>query len=259
VSENKNLLMGEDQRERLILGLDIDDAAEAYKMIDKLAPYVKYYKVGLQLITKDGPRLVMTLKRKGLKVFYDAKFHDIPQTVYNACYEAARFGVNMVNVHASGGEKMIGYAREALEKASSKMQLERPALLAVTVLTSFDNRAYKNATKASLDIKKMVLHLAKTAKKAGADGVVCSPHEIKMIKKELGQDFLVVTPGIRPESKVKKDDQARVMTPKEAMQLGADYIVVARPILQAADKVDVIEKIQKEIKEGMQNVRRKKS
>jgi orotidine-5'-phosphate decarboxylase len=240
---------GTDLREKLILGLDLDDAAAAYSLIDRLAPHIKFYKVGLQLITKDGPRLVMTLKRKGLKVFYDAKFYDIPQTVYNACYEAARFGVNMVNVHAAGGPKMISYAREAVEAGASKMQLERPALLAVTVLTSFENRDLKNIFKTRMTVKEMVLHLAVMAKKAGADGVVCSPHEIKAIKKELGDDFIVVTPGVRM-GKVEHDDQKRIMTPYDAIKNGADYIVVARPILQAEDKMDMIDKIMKQIQEG---------
>jgi len=238
-----------DVREKLILGLDVDDAAAAYNLIDRLSPHIKFFKVGLQLITKDGPRLVMTLKRKGLKVFYDAKFYDIPQTVYNACYEATRLGVNMVNVHASGGPKMIEYARRAIEDASLKIQVDKPLLLAVTVLTSFENRDLKNILKTKFQVKEMALHLAKMAKKAGADGVVCSPHEIKAIKKELGPGFVVVTPGVRM-GKVEKDDQKRIMTPCDAVKHGADYIVVARPILQAEDKLDVIEKIMKQIQEG---------
>jgi orotidine-5'-phosphate decarboxylase len=238
-----------DLREKLILGLDVDDMAAAYNLIDKLSPHIKYFKVGLQLITKDGPRMVMTLKRKGLKVFYDAKFYDIPQTVYNACYEATRLGVNMVNVHASGGPKMISYAREAIEAASAKLQVEKPLLLAVTVLTSFENKDLKNILKTRMQVKEMALHLAKMAKKAGADGVVCSPHEIKTIKKECGRDFIVVTPGVRV-GKIEKDDQKRVKTPYDAIRDGADYIVVARPILQAEDKLDMIEKIMKQIQEG---------
>jgi orotidine-5'-phosphate decarboxylase len=238
-----------DLREKLILGLDIDDAAAAYGLIDRLSPHIKYFKVGLQLITKDGPRLVMTLKRKGLKIFYDAKFYDIPQTVYNACYEATRLGVNMVNVHASGGPKMIQYARQGIEDAAAKLQVEKPLLLAVTVLTSFENKDLKNILKTKMQVKQMVLHLAKMAKKAGADGVVCSPHEIKTIKKELGKEFVVVTPGVRV-GKVEKDDQKRVKTPYDAIHDGADYIVVARPILQAEDKLDMIEKIQKQVQEG---------
>lgn len=238
-----------DLREKLILGLDMDDAAAAYNLIDKLSPHIKYFKVGLQLITKDGPRMVMTLKRKGLKVFYDAKFYDIPQTVYNACYEATRLGVNMVNVHASGGPKMISFGRQAIEAAAAKLQVEKPLLLAVTVLTSFENKDLKNILKTKVQVKEMVLHLAKMAKKAGADGVVCSPHEIKAIKKELGKDFIVVTPGVRV-GKIEKDDQKRIKTPYDAIKDGADYIVVARPILQAEDKLDMIEKILKQIQEG---------
>jgi len=241
-----------DIREKLILGLDVDDAAVAYGLIDKLAPHVKYYKVGLQMITKDGPRMVMTLKRKGLKVFYDAKFFDIPQTVYNACYEAVRLGANMINVHALGGPKMINYAREAIEKASAKLQFEKPLLLGVTVLTSMDKADLKKNLRTNVSVKNMVLHLARMAKKAGADGVVCSPREIKTIKRNLGKDFVVVTPGIRT-GKISKDDQKRVMTPKQAIAAGADYIVVGRPILRAEDKQEEVQKIIKQISEGLKN------
>jgi orotidine-5'-phosphate decarboxylase len=240
-----------DAREKLILGLDIDDTGMVYSLIDKLAPFVKFYKVGLQLITKDGPRIVMTLKRKGLKIFYDAKFFDIPQTVYNACYEATRLGVNFVNVHAMGGIKMIKFAKQAIEDAAGKLQIEKPKLLAVTVLTSFENKEIKNILRTKFDIKKMVVHLAKMAKKAGADGVVCSPKEIRMIRKECGRDFIIVTPGIRI-GKIEKDDQKRVMSPYEAIKHGADYIVVSRPIIQAEDKVEVVEKIINQMQEAYQ-------
>ncbi len=242
----------EDIREKLILSLDVDDAAIAYDLIDKLAPHVKYYKVGLQLITKDGPRMVMTLKRKGLKVFYDAKFFDIPQTVYNACYEAVRLGVNMVNVHALGGPAMIKSAKQALEKGAAKMQFKRPLLLAVTVLTSMQKTDLRKNMRTNVGVKNMVLYLARQAKKAGADGVVCSPKEISLIKKNLGKDFVVVTPGIRT-GKIAKDDQKRVMTPEKAVKSGADYIVVGRPILQAKDKQEAVHKILKQISGGAEN------
>ena len=245
----KRKRMDRDLREKLILGLDVDDTALAYNLIDKLAPHVKFYKIGLQLITKDGPRMVMTLKRKGLKVFYDAKFFDIPQTVYNACYEATRLRVNMINVHALGGAKMISYAREAIEKAALKLQIEKPLLLAVTILTSMEKSDLKKNLRTDVSVKNMVLHLARMAKKAGVDGVVCSPQEIKTIKNNLGKDFVVVAPGIRM-GKVKKDDQKRIMTPKQAMKNGADYIVVGRPILQSDDKLETVQKIIKQINEG---------
>lgn len=238
-----------DVREKLILGLDIDDVGTVYNLIDKLAPFVKIYKVGLQLITKDGPRIVMTLKRKGLKIFYDAKFFDIPQTVYNACYEATRLGINFVNVHSMGGVKMIKFAKQAIEDASNKLQIDKPKLLAVTVLTSFENKEIKNIFKTKFDIKKMVVHLAKMAKKAGADGVVCSPKEIRLIRKECGKDFIIVTPGIRI-GKIEKDDQKRIMTPYEAIRHGADYIVVSRPIIQAEDKIEIVEKIINQMQEA---------
>lgn len=238
-----------DLREKLILSVDLDDTAAAYTLIDKLASHLKYYKIGLQLITKDGPRMVMALKRKSLKIFYDAKFYDIPQTVYNASYEATRLGVNMMNVHASGGPVMIAKAKEGIQAASNKLQVEKPLLLAVTVLTSMETKDLKKIFDIEYSAKEMVLRLATMAKKAGADGVVCSPHEIKIIKKELGKDFVVVTPGIRLDN-ANKDDQKRTMNPKEAIAAGADYIVIGRPILQAVDKLAMIEKILKMIKEG---------
>jgi orotidine-5'-phosphate decarboxylase len=236
-------------RDKLILGLDVDDIGIAYGLIDKLAPFVKFYKVGLQLITKDGPRMVMTLKRKGLKIFYDAKFFDIPQTVYNACCEATRLGVNFINVHAMGGSKMIRFAKQAIEDTSNKLQIEKPKLLAVTVLTSFENREIKSVFRTKFDVKKMVVHLAKLAKKSGADGVVCSPKEIHSIRKACGKDFIIVTPGIRI-GKIEKDDQKRVMTPYEAIKRGADYIVVSRPIIQADDKIGMVEKIINQMQEA---------
>lgn len=241
-----------DLRDKLILSVDLDDAAAAYTLIDKLASHLKYYKIGLQLITKDGPRMVMALKRKGLKIFYDAKFYDIPQTVYNASYEATRLGVNMLNVHASGGPDMIARAKEGIRDAADKLQIEKPLLLAVTVLTSMESKDLKKILDVSISAKDMVLRLAAMAKKAGADGIVCSPQEIKIIKKEFGKDFVVVTPGIRLDN-AKKDDQKRTMNPKEAIAAGADYIVIGRPILQAEDKVAMIEKILKMIKEGYNN------
>jgi orotidine-5'-phosphate decarboxylase len=245
----------QDIREKLILALDVDDMAIAYNIIDKLSPFIKFYKVGLQLITKDGIRIVTTLKRKGLKIFYDAKFFDIPQTVYNACYEATRLGVNMINVHAAGGITMMKYAKEAVETSSQKMQVERPLLLAVTILTSMDNKELKNNFATNLDTKSMVLHLAQNAIKAGVDGLICSPVELKMLRKEFGDSIVIVTPGIRI-GKIKKDDQKRVMTPYDAIKNGADYIVIGRPIIQAENKVEVIEDIYKQIKEGM-NARKK--
>lgn len=238
-----------DLREKLILSVDLDDTAAAYTLIDKLAAHLKYYKIGLQLITKDGPRMVMALKRKGLKIFYDAKFYDIPQTVYNAAYEATRLGVNMMNVHASGGPVMIARAKEGIQAASDKLQIEKPLLLAVTVLTSMETKDLKKIFDVKMGAKDMVLRLAAMAKKSGADGIVCSPQEIKVIKKEFGKDFVVVTPGIRLDN-AKKDDQKRTMNPKEAIAAGADYIVIGRPILQAEDKLATVEKILKMIKEG---------
>jgi orotidine-5'-phosphate decarboxylase len=155
----------------------------------------------------------------------------------------------MINVHASGGPEMIARAKEGLLASSEKMRLEPPKLLAVTVLTSMDTKDIKKTLGVSISAKDMVLRLAAMAKKAGADGVVCSPQEIKLVKKEFGRDFIVVTPGIRMDN-AKKNDQKRTMNPREAIAAGADFIVVGRPILQAPDKLEMVEKILNMIKEG---------
>ncbi|MBM3252178.1 MAG: orotidine-5'-phosphate decarboxylase [Candidatus Omnitrophica bacterium] len=210
-----------DIKDKLIVALDLDTLSEAEKLVDKLCPAVKMFKVGSQLFTACGPQVVKMIAQKGAKVFLDLKFHDIPNTVKNAVVAAGKLKAFMLTVHLAGGKEML----QAAANVSN-----RPKIVGVTILTS----------QSETDTVKKVLELAKLAKNSGLDGVVCSVAETRMIKKELGKDFLVVNPGIRPKDSA-LDDQKRTATPKEAIEAGADFIVMGRPILEAKDPLKLIE------------------
>jgi orotidine-5'-phosphate decarboxylase len=218
-------------RDRLIVALDFSTAAEAISMAEKLRGHVGLFKVGSQLFTAEGPMVARGLAALGEKVFLDLKFHDIPNTVHAAAREAARIGVTMLNVHASGGRKMMEAALEGSRQGSSGR--ERPLVLAVTVLTSLgtDDLA---AIGLNGDAEAAAIRLARLAQVAGLDGVVASPLEIAAIRRTCGPNFVVVTPGIRPTAAA-ADDQTRIATPGHAIRAGADYLVVGRPITAAAD------------------------
>jgi len=220
---------------RVIVALDFPDAEAALECAARLDPALCRVKVGKELFTAAGPDVVLRLRDRGFEVFLDMKYHDIPNTVAGACRAAARLGVWMLNVHASGGGTMLRAARDAV------MGLAKPPLLiAVTVLTSladaellqvgFSGTAAENAVR-----------LAVLAKDCGLDGVVCSAQEAPAMRRAVGRDFLLVTPGIRPFAS--EDDQARVATPVEAFRLGADYLVIGRPITQAPDPPAVLQSI----------------
>ena len=201
----------------------------ARELIEATGDTIALYKVGMQLFTSAGPQIMDVLASYGKKVFLDLKYHDIPNTVAGAVQEASRLGVFMVNVHALGGSRMMRQARAAV-----KDDPNRPHLIAVTMLTSLDDNDIRNDLLVGQSIREMVFHLAGKAKDAGLDGVVASPVEIVSLREAYGDDFLIVTPGIRPHW-AKRDDQKRTLTPKEAFDLGADYIVVGRPVTQAPD------------------------
>ena len=215
---------------KIIVALDYADAAAANALVARLDPALCKLKVGKELFTAAGPAFVESLVKREYDVFLDLKFHDIPNTVAKACQAAANLGVWMLNVHASGGRPMMQAAREGLDKAFG---VEAPLLIAVTVLTSMDE-----ATLHSLGIQRSltdhVLALATQTQQAGLDGVVCSAQEAAMLKHALGDDFCLVTPGIRPKD-ASQDDQTRIVTPEDALALGAHYLVIGRPITQAAD------------------------
>jgi orotidine-5'-phosphate decarboxylase len=217
-------------RERLIVALDSPELAEAEALVERLAGAVGMYKVGAQLFTAAGPAAVEMVKKRGGRVFLDLKFHDIPATVAGAVREAARLGVTLLTVHASGGTGMLGAAAEAAAAAGR----ERPRILAVTVLTSLDRLALQRELGVAASVEEHVGRLAGLARATGCDGVVASPQEAGTLRAVLGRDLLIVTPGIRPAG-ARADDQARVATPAVARRAGADYLVVGRPITDAAD------------------------
>ena len=221
---------------RLIIALDFPTAEQALAFVKPLDPQQCKLKVGFELFVAAGPDFVRALVQQGFAVFLDLKFHDIPNTVSSACKAAAQLGVWMINVHASGGAKMMQAAQQALQGFENP-----PKLIAVTVLTSMD-KAQLLGTGVNADPDQQVLHLARLAADSGLDGVVCSAQEAGLLRKALGDDFLLVTPGIRPEGS-DQGDQSRVMTPAQARDAGVSYVVVGRPITQAADPLAVIAQI----------------
>lgn len=225
---------------KIIVALDYADATSALNLVKNLDPALCRLKIGKELFTAAGPQLVTRLGDEGYSVFLDLKFHDIPNTVAKACEAASRLGVWMVNVHASGGSAMMRAARAAVDKASVP-----PLLIAVTVLTSLDQAALDEIGYAG-DLSATVLRLAKLAKSCGLDGVVCSAQEAPMLRSELGKDFSLVTPGIRPAD-ANADDQSRIVTPAMAIRNGSDYLVIGRPITQAVAPLDMLQRINREI------------
>ena len=236
-------------RSSLIVALDFDSLTTALKFAKQVADLVGMFKIGSQLFTSAGPEAVRQVAQLGAGIFLDLKFHDIPNTVAGAVLASAAMpGVQLVNVHALGGTAMMRAAAQAVS-AGVPMGADRPRLLAVTVLTSMDQKAIREVGIGGPP-KLRVVKLAKLAQKAGVDGVVASVQEAKAIRKTCGRDFLIVTPGVRPNERSvrsEKDDQARTASPREAIKAGADFVVVGRPILTAADPRVAAEEIVDEI------------
>ncbi len=225
---------------RIIVALDFPSERQALDLVARLEPRRCRLKIGKELFTRAGPSLVERLVGQGFDVFLDLKFHDIPNTTARACAAAAELGVWMLNVHALGGRAMLTAAREAVEAASS-----RPLLLAVTVLTSLQADALHEVGLAG-SVPDNVVRLAGLAQDCGLDGVVCSAQEAADLRARCGEDFTLVTPGIRPAGSA-AGDQRRVVTPAEAVRLGAHYLVIGRPITAAAEPLQAIEAVEREL------------
>jgi orotidine-5'-phosphate decarboxylase len=229
-------------RDRLIVALDVPKADEARALVDRLAGHVGLFKVGSQIFTAAGPELVREIVARGQKVFLDLKFHDIPKTVAGAVASASRLGVSLVDVHGLGGRAMVEAAAGALPAMGTR-------LLAITILTSHDEETLDEIG-VNGSMAESVRRLALLAKEAGADGVVASPHEVAIVREACGSGFLIVTPGIRPAGAA-LGDQARAATPAAALAAGADYLVVGRPITEAADPAAAADAIVREMETAL--------
>ncbi len=234
--------------DRLIVALDVDSFEKMKDLVDQLGDLVSYYKVGMELYYSAGSEAIRYLKEHGKKVFLDLKLHDIPNTVGHSVASVTRLGVNLITVHAGGGRQMMHEAARYAKITADELGVERPKILAVTVLTSFDDQGWQEVG-GHLPIEEHVLELAQLAKSSGVDGVVASPRESSFIREAVGDDFLIVTPGIRP-SFAQTDDQKRIATPSKAFKDGSSMLVIGRPITQAIDPCAATRLILKEIKEN---------
>ena len=225
---------------KLFIAIDQNDINKAKDLIQKLSPEICGIKIGKELFTVCGPEIIEWSQAKGFKIFLDLKYHDIPNTVEKACYAASEMGISILNVHALGGKDMMLAAKEGVDKSNNN-----PYLIAVTLLTSMDARALKEIGLTS-SVSDQVLNLAINTGQAGLDGIVCTAKDIPIIKNKLPENFLYVTPGIRLNNSA-KDDQKRIATPFEAIEMGSNILVIGRPITQAINPEAVIKEIINEI------------
>lgn len=232
--------------ERIILALDVPGYDEAMDTVRTFRDHIDIFKIGLELFTSAGPGIIEEINSMGKKIFLDLKFHDIPNTVARSALAAARLGVFMFNVHASGGTEMMKQAAEAVAEFSLKNNVPKPKLIGVTVLTSIDSRTLREDIGVAADMPEQVRHLASLAREAGLDGVVASPGDAADLRTRFGEDFLIVTPGIRPSWSA-MDDQKRTSTPKAAIENGADYLVIGRAVTSAPDPAAALKKLEDEI------------
>lgn len=234
-------------KERIILALDVDSRQQALSLVKELAPYVGMFKVGMELFNSTGPAIISAINDCGGRVFVDLKLHDIPNTVASAGRVLTRLNCAMFNVHAAGGRAMMTALSREVRLEAERLGVAVPITLAVTVLTSISQpELEKDMLISGLSVEEVVVNWALAAKECGIAGVVCSPHEIAAIRRACGADFKIVSPGIRPAWS-EAHDQKRITTPAQAVELGADYIVIGRPITAASDRVAAAQRIIEEL------------
>lgn len=234
-------------KDKIILALDVSSTEQAVELVSELKDHVGAFKIGLELFTSTGPRIFEAVRDAGAeRIFYDGKFHDIPNTVAGAARAAVRMGIWMFNVHATGGSAMMQAAVDAATQEADRQGVEVPLVIGVTILTSISEHMLHEELGVPILMKGQVTRLARLAQNSGLDGVVCSPHEIEPIKSACGPEFVVVTPGVRP-AWASANDQKRIMTPAQAVSCGADYLVIGRAITAAEDKVAAAQSIIEEI------------
>lgn len=228
--------------EKVIVALDVATFDQARELMDQLDASARSFKVGFQLFTSVGPDIVREIKSRGKFLFLDLKFHDIPNTVARASEVVTELGVDMFNVHISGGMEMMRAAAEAAKSKAYELGIKKPIMLGVTILTSIDAAALQQVFGSGKSLQDQIVYMAELAQRAGLDGVVASPQEVELIRTACGDDFVIVTPGVRPEW-ASSDDQKRTMTPVEAVKAGADYVVIGRPIRQSPNPADALNRI----------------
>ena len=244
----------ESAKERIILALDVDNLQDAEELVKELKDYVGYFKIGLPLIVNYGYEAFKILENYGAKCYYDCKFHDIPHTVQQACINLVKNNIDFFNVHIQGGSKMTSAVVKASHAAAKAYGLEPPTILGVTLLSSFGQKTLTTELCVDKNIEDFVLQLAKVAKDTGLDGVIASAEEAKRIRKELGDDFIILCPAIRP-TWASVNDQVRVDTPRDAIISGVDLMVVGRPITNAENKVAAVRLIIDEIETALKDLK----
>ncbi len=231
--------------EKIIVPLDVPTEAAAIALIDKL-PQIIWWKVGLELFVNCGPEIISILKQRQKRIFLDLKFHDIPNTVAGACQAAAKYGVDLLTIHATAGRVALTAAQEAIREEAQTTGKNLPRLIGITVLTSLTSRDITFDLKIPLELPEYALQMALLAQETGLSGAVCSPQEVEHLRRVCGDDFVLVCPGIRPTG-AELGDQRRSLTPAQAIQAGADYLVIGRPITAANDPKEALERICTEI------------
>ncbi len=240
----------ESSKDRIVLALDVDTIDEVEEIVKELKDYVGFFKVGLQLITSTGFKSIDVIKNNGGKVFFDSKFHDIPNTVAKASVNLLRKGVDFFNIHIQGGSKMISSTVKLTREYAKRNNIEQPTILGVTLLSSFGQKTLTEELSVNLNIDEYVANLTKIAVNSGINGVVASSIEAKEIRKTLDDDFIIMCPAVRPTWSC-VNDQVRVLTPKAAINYGVDYLIVGRPIICAENRIAAVNLIIDEIEDAL--------